>query len=69
MSCTESHSKSRPRCQKFLLNTGRFILDFVVDRSANYNIITKEEKEPTGPYAINTCSTKPLSSKLNVYIH
>ena len=32
------------------LNTGRFILDFVVDSSAN----------PKGPYAINTCSTKLL---------
>ena len=36
--------KSRPRHQKSSLNTGRFILDFVVDSSAKYNRIIKEEK-------------------------
>ena len=64
-----SHLRSRPRHQKSSLNTSRFILDFVVDSSANYNIITKEEKDSKGPYAINTCSTKLLSSKLNLYMH
>ena len=57
---------SRPRHQKSLLNTGRFILDFVFDSSENYYIITKEKKQPKGPYAITICTTKPLSSKLNL---
>ena len=61
--------KSRPRHQKSLLNTCRFILDFVSDRSAKYNITTKEEKDPKSPYATSTCSTNLLSSKLNLYMH
>ena len=36
---------------------------FVVDSSAKYKGITKEEKDPKGPYAINTCSTKLLSKQ------
>ena len=55
--------------QKSLLYTGRFILDFVVDSSANYNTITNEEKDPKGPYLINKCTTKQLSSKLNFHLH
>ena len=31
--------------------------------------VTKEEKDPKGRYAINTCSTKLPSSKLNLYMH
>ena len=54
---------------KSLLNTGRFILNCVIDSSTKYNIIAKEEKDPKDPYAINTCSTKLLSSKLNLYMH
>ena len=64
-----SHSKSRPRHQRSSFNTGRFILDFEVHSSAKYNTITKEEKDPQGLYAINTCSTKLLSSKWNLYMH
>ena len=47
-----SHSKSRLWHQESSLNTGGFILDFVVDSSAQYNILAKEEKDPKGPYTI-----------------
>ena len=59
--CMGSHLKSRPRHQKSWLDTGRFILHFVVDSSAKYKKIRKGEKDPKGPYAFNTCSTKLLS--------
>ena len=59
----------KTKYQMSSLNTGRFILDLLVDSSANYNIIAKEEKDPKGPYAISTCSTKLLSSILNLYMH
>ena len=65
-----SHSKSKPRHQKFSSNTGRFILDFVVDSSCkHYNKIAKDEKDPEGPYAINTDINKPVSSKPDFYMH
>ena len=64
-----SHLKSWPKNQKSSLNTGRFILDFVVPSSVKYKKITKEKKDPKDPYAINTCSTQLLSSKLNIHMY
>ena len=46
--------------KKSSLNTGRSILDFVVDSSAKYNRITNEEKDPKDPYTIIICSTRSL---------
>ena len=64
-----SYLESKPRHQTSSLNTGWFILDFVVDSLADYNITTKEEKDPKGPHVINTCSTKLLGGNQNLYIH
>ena len=69
MLCLDFHLKSRPTHQKSSFNPCRFILDFKVNSSAKYNIITKEEKDPKCPYAIYTCSTKLLSRKLNLYMY
>ena len=43
-------------------------LMFVVNSSPKYKRITKEEKDPKGQYAINTCSTK-LLSKQTKFVH
>ena len=50
--------------RKSWLNICRFILDFYSwQLSKIYKRITKEKKDPTGPYAINTCSTKYRSGQ------
>ena len=45
--------KIKIKTGRTLTQTGGFILDFVVDRSANYNIITKEEKDPKAHQSVS----------------